>query len=509
MIYVNNVADRVLGSIYKDPTLLNNVKYPLFKEEFEGCLFHKIIFVCIWNLAQNNYKTISIYDIETYLENYQPQMEVYKNSRGSDYLETISQLVDIQNYESYWSEFKKISCINKYKELGFDIRQFWDEEHLQTTNIENLNNFTLEDIINSFEKKQVEVRRKYLPSTVKEEYKAGTDFLDYKEIFKEDPLIGNSFQSPFLNGIYRGIYGFIIRVAKSGGGKSILSMGDLLKSTATEYYDFKQKKFVKNKSRKGPGLFINTELEIREEIDPMIIAWIAGVPRGHIINGAYEDDEEERVEYACKVLLDSNLYIVDDPEFTTSSIMTTIRDYAYNYGVKTVSFDYIQNNGYVAKELSSETKVPQREDMCLLALTDRLKQVQRECGVSLISAVQTNGQEDNMEYPTEAVLAGGKSQVRKTDGTMVMLNPTKKELQQLDMAIAKWNNEHNPQAFGTRIEPNNVVHIIKGRTTIYPRNTKVFQHIDLATGRSIDMFCTDKFNNPIKVEGLVIEYKEE
>ena len=146
--------------------------------------------------------------------------------------------------------------------------------------------------------------------------------------------------------------------------------------------------------------------------------------------------------------------------------------------------------------------------MVLLALTDRLKQVQRECGVSLISAVQTNGQEDSMEFPTECCLAGGKSQVRKTDGTMIMLPPTKKELAQLEVAITKWNTK-NCGSFREKLQPNNVVHIIKGRGSKYPKNVKVFQYIDLSTSRSYDMFCTDKYNNPIDVDRLVIEYEEE
>lgn len=508
-IYNLTVTDRLLGCIALDPTLLLSNKYRLLKEEFEPCLFHKVIFVCMYNLAVQGYKTVSILDLEAFLENYPPQYEVWKQNRGQEYLSTIMELVDVDNYESYWNEFKKLSCLNKYNALGFPIDKFWSFENTTQTNMENLNEYSLEDILNYFEGIMVSVKKEYSTRTVKEEYQAGTDFLEYKEMFKEEPLIGKSFQSPKLNAMFRGIYGFIIRVAKSGGGKSILSMGDLLKSTVKEYYDVNQGRFVKNKSRAGAGLFINTELELREELDPMIIAWISAVPRSHIINGKYEDGEEERVEYAAKILLESELYIVDDPEFTTKSLVDTIKDYTYNKNVVTVCFDYIQNNAVVAKQLAQDAGIPMREDIVLLQLTDRLKQVQRECGVSLISSVQTNGKEDELEVPTEAVLAGGKSQVRKTDGTLCMLPPTKKELQQLDVAIEKWNKEHNKQAFGGKIIPNNVIHLIKGRSSIYSKNTKIFQYVDLGTGRSIDMFATDRFNNPIKIEDLIIEYNNE
>ena len=62
---------------------------------------------------------------------------------------------------------------------------------------------------------------------------------------KESPEYGASFQSPYLNTIFRGIYGFILRAAKSGGGKTIMSIGDLCKVTCTEYWDFNKKQFIK------------------------------------------------------------------------------------------------------------------------------------------------------------------------------------------------------------------------------------------------------------------------
>ena len=507
-IYSNSVTDRLLACLIQDSTLCLNDKYKLDKSEFAINKFHQILYVSIYNLACNGYRTISIMDLNEFLKSYDAQYSVYLDNNGDSYIETIVELTDLDNFEGYYKEFRKLACLTVYKQNGFDVTKFWNEEITDEKNLENLNQYTIEDIINHFEGLQVDIRRSFYPNLVKEEYQAGMDFMETKERFKEEPLVGNSFQSEYLNGIFRGMYGFLIRVAKSGGGKSILSMGDLCKTTVTEYYDFTVGDFVKNKSRKGAGLFINTELDLRNELDPIIIAWISGVPRNHIIDGKYDVGEEDRVNRAAEILLESELYIVDDPQFTTRSLLATIKDYSINKNIKTICFDYVQNNGFVAKELSSETKVPQREDMVLLTLTDRLKQVQRECGVSLISSVQTNGQEDNMEFPTEAVLAGGKSQVRKTDGTMCMLPPSKKELNQLENAIIQWNKRHNKVAFGQQIKPNNVVHIIKGRSNKYPKNIKVFQYIDLGTGRSLDMFVCDKFNNLIQVDKLVIEYED-
>ena len=508
MLYSHNTADKMIGCLLQKPELCLDSKYPLDKEEFQ-VLFHKIMYVAIYNLSIQGCKEITVMDIDQFVKPYTSQYNVLLDNSFEDYISTITELTEVENFEYYYNEFRKFSCLNAYKEEGFDIKKFYDEDKSEESQLENLNNYSLEDIVDHFEGLQVQIKRRFNVKRVKEEYLAGTDFKENKERFKESPLIGNSFQSPYLNGIFRGMYGFIIRVAKSGGGKSVLSMGDLCKATITEYYDFEKKDFVKNKSRCGNGLFINTELDLRDELDPMIIAWISGVPRSHIIDGSYEEGEEERVDRATEILLESGLYIVDDPEFTTKSLVETIKDYAYNHNIKTVCFDYISNNGFVAKEISNETKVPQREDMVLLTLTDRLKQVQRETGISFISSVQTNGTEDSMEYPTEACLAGGKSQVRKTDGTMVMLPPTKKEMSMIGTMVGRWNLKHNKEnRFGKTIQPNNVIHIIKGRGSKYPKNIKVFQYVDLSTSRVYDMFCTDKTNAPINVDELIIEYDD-
>jgi hypothetical protein len=172
------------------------------------------------------------------------------------------------------------------------------------------------------------------------------------------------------------------------------------------------------------------------------------------------------------------------------------------YDIKNVIFDYIQNNGFVSKEISNEQNIPMREDQVLLTLTDRLKMCQRANGVGLISAVQTNGKEDELSFPTEACLAGGKSQIRKLDGCVIMLAPNKLE----QKVIEEWlmTTKANT-SFGDKVlEPNRVVHLIKGRGTDKEKHTKLFINIDFGICRYYDCFATDVNNHPIDMSGLEI-----
>lgn len=501
-IYSSEDANFLLGILLNDSSRILDDKYPLNKDDFECVLFQKIIYSVIYNLAIKGVKTFGGMEIAEFLADYPIQEQVFKDNDGLNYIETIKELTEdkVDNFEFYWSSIRKHSMLRQYDKNGFDVSWVWNKEESNYKNEEELNKYTINDIVGHYNIISSDIMKQYNINRQYEEYKAGTDFLKTKEIFKENPLLGNSFQSEYLNDIFNGMYGLIIRVAKSGGGKSVLSIGDLCKCTIKEYWDSEKQKWVKNKSRAGAGLFINTEMEVRNQLDPLIIAWISGVDRGHIIRGIYEDDEEERVDYAAQVLSDSELYIVDDPCFTVKSISSTIENYVLKYNIKTVCHDYLQNNGYVANELGQESGTYKQEWQILLALTDRLKQIQLKYGISFISSVQSNGNEDTTSNPNESCLAGSKGQVRKVDGCFAMFPPTKKELEQTRLMLQK-------RGFGgdTDTYINNVCHIIKGRNSKYEKYIKVFQHIDYGTGRSIDLYCTDKNNNPIRVDRLRIE----
>lgn len=490
-VYDSQAARLCLGVMLIKPSLALSDKFPLAKQDFEPQIFHLRLYQAITALAKKGAQSVGAMDCYTLCANNAEVKRVFDDNSLTDFIDTIKQLADIGNFELYWSSVRKATLLREYAKAGFDISRFEQD----------MAKWSLDEIVGYYEAKLSELNKRFYVDVNREEYMAGEDFAKTKEMWKESPDYGPSFQSPYLNAIHRGMSGLILRAGKSGGGKTVLSIGDICKICCTEYWDFDKQVFVENKSRIGPCLFINTEMDIRRELDPLIIAWISGVSRGKIKDGVYKDDEEQRVDYANKVLADSQLYIIDDPLFTTKSLVNTIKEYVNLKDVKAVCFDYIQNNGMVASEIASESKIAQREDMILLALTDRLKQVQRICGVPVLTGVQTNGQEDNMKYPTEACLAGAKAQVRKTDGTVVMLPPKPEEENLFEMA--KGNPNMNIPADAVC---NNVTHILKGRNSRFPKHIKIFQTISYGTARSHDWFATDKDGNQVDgLRGLLIE----
>ena len=75
--------------------------------------------------------------------------------------------------------------------------------------VNELEKYQIKDIVDYYEAIQAKINQEFYKDKNREEYVAGSDFLKTKEKMKESPEYGASFQSPYLNTIFRGIYGFI------------------------------------------------------------------------------------------------------------------------------------------------------------------------------------------------------------------------------------------------------------------------------------------------------------
>lgn len=493
MIYSSSVADRLLACYLQEPSLLINPKYKLDKEEFE-IQFQKILYVVIYNLSINGCKSISIMDIEEWLRPYQAQYNIYKENNGDEYIQTVIELVNAENFESYYKQFRKFSCLREYKEKGFDIRKFWDEEKTESSQIENLNKYTIEEIINEFGAIQETIKYKYT-QMVSEEMKCGDGFELIKEQFKETPYFGAIMCSPYQTMLYRGWCRghLLLRSAPSGFGKTILAVGELCNVCATELWDEDVGDFVVNPNyQECGGLFINTEMDLSTELTPMFIAYISNVSRSIIMDGKYESKEqEERVDRAIEILHESDIYLIDDPKFTLESIESTIKKYVYNNNVGYVIFDYLQDNGIIGKEMKKTHEVVAR-DTIILNMAEELKTWAREYNIGIYTSTQLNGNEKTNDIIDEGCLSGGKAVKNKVDAGNIIMYPRKKELTIFDKIDER-------KGFGN-VRPNLISHNYKVRFGKYGSNIKIYQYADLGTGRITDLCCTNVINQPIKIE---------
>lgn len=286
---------------------------------------------------------------------------------------------------------------------------------------------------------------------------------------------------------------------------TIRAVGELCNVCATELWNSEKKCWEINKNRQGAGLYINTELDLMLELNPCFVAYIADVPRHNIMDGAYESkEEEERVDRAIQILEDSQIHLVDDPRFTLRSIEDNIKYYKEKANIQYMVFDYIQDNGCVGKEMKATHDVIAR-DTIVLNIADNLKVFAKQYNVGIYSMTQLNGNEKTAEIIDVSCLSGGKAIQNKLDAGCISLFPRKKEQKFTEGLLQHWLAEHKRGDFGEDFKPNVVLHNYKVRFSKYGIGIKLYQYLDKGTGRCIDLYCTDMYDNPINIDKTVIE----
>ena len=511
-LYSINAGNFLLSSLLNNTDLLYNSQFPLTKDDFKPNLSHKIIYISICQLADKGCSVIDSKEIVTYLESgYEEQLNALKEdiSDGNviNYIDTLKQLDNDKSYEYWYNEVRKRSLLRRYRDNGFDISKFWDEDKSEEKNIAKLNNNTIRDIIYYFDEMQTELRHDFIVEENMKRVQAGVGFEEVKEEFKDTPFFGACIISPYQTTLYRGwVKGHLLmNSAPSGHGKTIRAVGELCNVCAKELWNPNTKQWEINKNRQGSGLYINTELDLMLELNPCFVAFIADVPRYKIMDGKYDSkEEEERVDKAIQILKDSNIFLVDDPNFTLRSIEDNIKYYKEKANIDYMVFDYIQDNGVIGKEMRATNEVIAR-DTIILNTAANLKVFAKKYDIGIYTMTQLNGNEKTAEIIDEACLAGGKAVKNKLDAGCISLYPRKKEQKFTEGLVQHWASENNRGNFKEDLKPNIVLHNYKVRFSKYGIGIKIYQYLDKGTGRCIDMFCTDAYDNPINIDKTMIE----
>ena len=484
--YVDTAAIiNVIGNIYNNPNLLDSERYKFNEEDFPN-EFHKILFGSIYNLHALGAKEININAIEDYLNNRPQSLGTYKANKGREYLEQISQTTQLSTFDFYYNKMKKMTLLRQYDKAGMDLSWLYDVDNILDTKKKEyqeqwLDNTSLENIADAIDKKITDIKMKYVDGTENEFVQAGDGMVELIDRLKQTPDVGYPLFGPFINTVTRGarLKKLYLRSAATGVGKTRAMIADACSIACGQIYDIQLGKWVEN-GTKEPTLYVTTEQEV-EEIQTMMLAFLADVDENHIIYNKYEDGEWDRVLYAAEVIKKSPIHIKRLPDFSLIDVENTIKYSIYEYGVKYVFFDYLHTSMKILSEVTSKTGIKGlREDNVLFMMAIRLKDICNEYGVFIMTSTQLNADYREAQVYDQNLLRGAKSIADKIDFGAIMLQTSKEDKLALKQILAQKNLP----------EPGIKMSIYKNRRGQY-KDILLWCDAKRSTCRIIPMFATD------------------
>ena len=476
---------QVIGCIYQSPSLLENENYFFNEEDFTE-EFHRILFGSIYNLHALGAKEISVNTIEDYLRERPKSLATYKANKGSEYLQKISQNIQLSTFDYYYQKMKKMTLLRMYQNAGMDLSWLYDINNIMDAKKRQaqedwLDNNTLEDIADIIDRKITDIRLKYVDDSNEDFVQAGDSVIELIERLQQSPEVGYPMYGPLINTITRGarLKKFYLWSAATGVGKTRFQISQACNFACDEIYNTEQGKWVSN-GTKEPTVFITTEQEV-DEIQTMMLAFLSGVDENHIIYNDYYAGELDRVLYAAELMKKCPIYIKKLPDFSLKDIENTIKYSIHEWGVRYICFDYLHTSMKILSEVTSKTGIKGlREDNVLFMMSIRLKDLCNEYGVFILTATQLNADYITAQQYDQNLLRGAKSIADKIDLGAIMLQTSQEDKEALREVIARGGFE----------EPIIKISIYKNRRGQY-KDILLWCKANRATCRFTPMFATD------------------
>ena len=516
-----NVYRQILGSLMKEPLML--IQYPDIQATDFNHKLSRIIFTILQNMFTGE-KAISSeltpMEVDLEIEKHESLAVIYRGARGLDFLKDCYEFSDPEHFGYYHNQLKKLSLLRTLKKNNYDISYYY-QDNFNTLKeeeeaIERLDNATLEEILGKVESKYNKIKADFLNGG-RNNGDAAEGLRQMVAEFKKNPDIGPDLCGLFFNTACRGARAgkFYLRSAGSGTGKTRLSVFDAVKISFPIKWSFKEQSFIietdENGSPREPRstLFITTEMD-REEILSIVLANLSGVNEDHIITGRYDFGEEERVNFAIKIVEKYRDYFfvdsISDPDLTNVEAM--IKKYVTFNNVDYVFYDYVFTSPALLSQFSS-AKV--REDVALGLLSNQLKQLAKDYNIFVFSSTQVNAKaKEEEEFKDESCIRGARSVADKIDAGAVITRVSEKDLNRL-MADARKDG----QAISLQKKiPTHMFDIYKMRRGKY-KNIRIWSSIDLGTGEREDLFITTIDGDLVKMnecfqmgQEVVLDWKD-
>lgn len=505
-----SASRQVLGCLIVNPLLL--AEHPMDKTDFADGL-HQVLFYATQNLYLMGATKLDAVTISNYLnEHFIGGFSEFNKHNGIKLVQELTNpnFINFDTFEANYMEVRKFSLLRKLKGRGIDVGYFYDPDEVNAKRInikrQRFEKYSIEDILLYYKNILSDLSEKFNTKSGREYIKAGSDKAkEQKEKWKRAPDYGIGYASQYFTAVTSGmrLKRVTLGSAPSGTGKTRLSIANLCHSFVARYYDPKQEKFVDNPhGTQNVGLYIGTEMELIEEIEPILWAYIACVDEKHILTGEYLPGEEERVDEAIKILdEESHIYLAYIPDYDMQALETCIETHVNKYGVTHVIFDYIHTTTDLISEFqgSAKARMTIREDQVLLNLCTKIKEWTRKYGISFDTWTQTNGDVKNIENRDSSVIRGGKSSADKFDVCYVTTNVTEKELKLLEKITRRLVGKN---------KPNVCLSVYKNRGGEYSK-VKIWLYVDYKTMRVDDLFVTNYDYEKVNMQKLYTGVQED
>lgn len=513
----NNIdsSNHVLGALLNTPKLFNNKSYPLSVDDFI-VKTHKDLFITINNLIASGLNSISMADIESYLNNNNKIIYnlFFNNSNNFDWLSMLFEEGEETNYDYYYNDLRKYTLLRTYIANGIDVSEILDLSQVDIGNLQlqqdKFNNTSIKDIINFFDNKYRTIRFSFNENKDREFRKSGDEVREILKELQSGLRYGLNTEMPVLTELTGGFSSgnFVLLTLPTGVGKTRNAIKKLVNVCSPLLWDFDKKEFIRNPNGDfNAGLYIGNEMDIKRELEPMILAFISGVPEKKIKSGDLTEDEKDRLEVAIQCSEKMQLHLEYNDNYDIQFFKDTIDEY-YNkyentpYSLRMVVIDYLELTGALINEYSFISKGASfREDMILLNLSKEIKTLAKVYGLTIVGYTQTTGEAVTMGYRDFRAIKGGKAIPNKADVGMICFPPTSKETALLKPLVEKSKR---------RKMPNIGFNIYKNRFGSSDKNNiKIWAYQELGIGKYTFLFATDEFYQPITLEGITVNFRDE
>ena len=502
-LYDARAVFQTLGCVIKHPEYID--EYRMTNTDYEVNSFDQLVFSAVHNLYKQNIRVIDCFAIDSLLSRYPAQYEIFCDHNGVKRCAEMANECEIDNFTYYIERVKKFSLLRYLESSGYDVKRIYDwtvtTAKKQTEQSDKFDNMSIEDMLGYVENSLVvESNIRFCTHADSHGQLLGEGITKLIDGIKAAPDVGLPLQSPLYTSLARGmrLRKLYIRSGSTSSGKTRTALADFAHISIPYFYDTEKRKW-KYTGFKEPTLFISTELEV-DEVQTIVLAYLTGINEEVILMGDYTDEQDKLITQAKEYIKQSYFFVEILPDFTIKDVETLIKKYHHTEGIRYFCFDYVHTSASLITEIATMSKgMKLREDQILFLFVDRLKVLCNSLKVFILTMTQLNGTYKDSPVKDETMLSGSKAMANRIDLGEISLPPTKADLKAVRGII---------EASPYNLIPNLVRHIYKLRRGKLSK-ARIWQRVDLGTGRTVDLFVTDYEYNLIPVTAMEVEIYDE